>query len=206
MKRAFIAVSLFAIVAFANPKLDSATVKCYVNPENSQSILQTALVGGKMDIASASLFGTLGSKCYRLVGEEFSLKDSDKNPKEEMQKKYSVKGERALSILWDVSKASMAWLNWAAGVKRDPIQNKTYVLCLISDEVTQAIGFLDEPQEVRMQLTLMGFPGGVPKYVPMSQNLCAETSGIMLEPELYQAYFNYRTQMLNLSQIPEEIY
>lgn len=81
---------------------------------------------------------------------------------------------------------------------RDPIQNKTYVLCLISDEVTQAIGFLDEPQAVRMQLTLMGFPGGVPKYLPMSQNLCAETSGRMPEHELYQAFkSNSRRDLLS---------
>lgn len=192
-------------LAFADPEGEAlAMKKCHIDVKTIQSVLQTAFVNGKMDVGSASLFGTLGSKCMALVGEERYHKKNGKDPKVEMQKIYSKWGDRALSILWDVSRASLAWVKWGAGVERDPIQNEKYVLCLISDEVTNAVGFLDETQETKMQRTLVGFPGGVPKYVPMSKKMCAETSGEMLKD--YQSYFNYRANMLNLGQTPKEIY
>ena len=198
-------VLLSISLAFADPEGEAlAQKKCNIDVTSIQSVLQTAFVNGKMDVGSASLFGTLGSKCMALVGEERYHKKNGKNPEEEMQRIYSKWGERALAILWDVSRASLAWVKWGAGVERDPIQNEKYVLCLISDEVTNAIGFLDESQETKMQRTLVGFPGGVPKYVPMSKKMCAETSGERLVD--YQSYFNYRTRMLNLGQTPKEIY
>ncbi len=157
-----------------------------------------------MDIGSLPLFVTLGSNCMTLVHEEFQHRNAGKNPKEEMQKKYSKWGKKTLTILWDVYKASLAWVNWAAGDEVNPIENETYILCLMSDEVIEAVGFRDASQEEKIQRTLVEFPGGIPKYIPMSKNLCAETSGKMLRD--YQSYFNYRTQMLNLGQIPKEIY
>lgn len=197
---------LFSIsLAFADPEGEALIQKkCSIDVNSIQSVLQTALVNGKMDVASASLFGSLGSICIRLVADELHLKRNGKNPEEEMQKIYSKWGERTLAILWDVSKASLAWLKWGAGIERAPIQREKYVLCLTSDEVINAAGFLEKPQEVKMQLTLVGFPGGVPKYLPMSNKMCAETSGEWLTD--YQSYFNYRTNMLNLGQTPQEIY
>lgn len=197
----FLSISL----AFADSEGETLALKrCNIDVNTIQSVLQAAAINGKMDIGSAALFGSLGSKCMALVGEELYHKKNGKKPKEEMQKTYSKWGERALPILWDVSRASLAWLKWGAGVERDPIQNEKYVLCLISDEVINAVGFLDENPETKMQRTLVGFPGGVPKYVPMSKKMCGETSGEMLNA--FQPYFNYRIQMMKLGQTPKEIY
>lgn len=198
-------IMLSISLAFADSEGEAlAQKKCNIDVKSIQSVLQTAIVSGKMDVGSAALFGLLGSKCMVLVKEELRHKKNGKNPEEEMQRIYSKWGKRTLTILWDVSKASLAWVKWGAGIERDPIQKEKYILCLNSDEVINAVGFLDEPPETKMQRTLVGFPGGVPKYVPMSKKLCAETSGEMLVD--YQSYFNYRARMLNMGQTPEEIY
>ena len=198
-------ILLTSSLSFAeNDKIEAVRKKCNIDAESWQSVAQSAFVSGKMDIGSTSIFVELSTKCMVLVRESLHYKEKGLNPKEEMQKVYSQWGDRALTILWDVSKASVAWVKWAAGIERDPIQNEKYVLCLNSDEITNAIGFLDESPEVKMQRTLVGFPGGIPKYVPMSKKLCAETTGEMLEQ--YQPYFNYRIRMMNLGQTPKEIY
>lgn len=205
IKHLIIAVLATSALVFADPEAEALVQKkCNTDVNSWQTTFQTALATGKMDVGSAALYGKLGTKCIKLVAEEIYHKKNGKNPKEEMQKIYSQWGERALDILWDVSKASLAWVKWAAGVELDPIQNEKYVLCLTSDEAINALGFLDAPQEEIMQRTLVGFPGGVPKYTPMSKKMCGKTSGEWLEN--YQAHFIYRTQTLNSGKTPKELY